>query len=115
MKHFLCSSSFSILQTFLSYRLPLFKCLTTDLDNLSKKPFFFLTDSFGVGSGVVTSDKNASSSNETEEDLVCLLDEGPLVVAPELSPLEVRNTSVSKSESVYSGNSFPLLSIKRSG
>ena len=92
----------------------LFECLTTDLDNVSKKPFF-LTDSFGVESGVVSSDKNAPSSDETEVDLVCLPDERSLAVAPELSPLETRNTSVSESESVFSGNSFPLLSIKRSG
>ena len=95
--------------------LPLFECLTTDLDNLSKKPFFFLTDSFGIESGVVSGDKNASSSDETEEDLICLPIEGPLAMAQELSPLGVRITSVSESESVFSGNSFPLLSIKRSG
>ena len=94
---------------------PLFECLTTDLDNLSKKPFFFLTDSFGVESGVVSGDKNAPSNDETEEDLVCLPDERPLAVAPEPSTLGVRNTSVSESESVFSGNSFPLLSIKRLG
>ena len=49
----------------------------TDLDNLSKKPFFFLTDSFGVESGVVSGDRNASSSDEMEEYLVCLPIEGP--------------------------------------
>ena len=77
---------------------PLFECLTTDLDNLSKKPFLFLTDSFGVKSWVLSGDKNAPSNDETEEDLVCLPDEGPLAVAPELSPLGVRNTSVLESE-----------------
>ena len=94
--------------------LPLLECVTTDLDNLSKKPFFFLTDSFGIEFGVVSGDKIAPFNDETEEDLVCLPDEGPLAVAPELSPLGVRNTSVFKSESAFSGNSFPLLSIKRS-
>ena len=89
--------------------------MPTDLDNLSKKPFFFLTDSFGVESGVVSGDKNAPSSDETEEDLVCLPMKGPLAVTPELSPAGARNTSVSDSESVFSGNSFPLLAIKRSG
>ena len=95
--------------------LPLFDCLTTDLDNLSKNPFFFLTVSFGVDSGVVSGDKNAPSSDDTEEDLVCLPNEGPLTVTPEPSPLEVKNTSVSESESVFSGNSFLLLSMKRLG
>ena len=95
--------------------LPLFECLGTDLDNLPKKPFFFLAESFGIESGVVSGDKNAPSNDETEEDLVCLPDEGPLAVALEPSPLGARNTSVSKLESVFSGNSFPLLSIKRSG
>ena len=88
--------------------LPLFDCLTTDLDNLSKNPFFFLTVSFRADSGVVSSDKNAPSSDDTEEDHVCLPDE-------ELSPLEAKYTSVSESESVFSGNSFPLLSVKRLG
>ena len=88
--------------------------MSTDLDNLSKNPFFFLTDSFGVESGVVYGDKNVLSNDETEEDLVCFPNEGPLAVAPELFPLGVRNTSVSESESAFSGNSFPLLSIKRS-
>ena len=89
--------------------------MSTDLDNLLKKPFFFLTNSFGIESGVVNGDKNAPSNDETEEVLVCLPNEGPLAVAPELSPLGARNTSVSESESAFSGNSFPLLSIKRSG
>ena len=74
-----------------------------------------MTDSFSIESGVVSGNKNAPSNDETEEDLVCLPNEGPLAVAPEPSPLGVRNTSVSESESVFSGNSFPLLSIKRSG
>ena len=95
--------------------LPLFDCPTTDLDNLSKNPFFFLTVSFGVDSGEVSGDKNAPSSNDTEEYLVYLPIEGPLTVTPEPSPLEVKNTSVSESESVLSGNSFPLLSMKRLG
>ena len=95
--------------------LPLFDCLTTDLDNLSKNPFFFLTVSFGVDSEVLSGDKNASSSNDTEEDLVCLPNGGPLAGTPVPSPLEVKNTSVSESESVFSGNSFPLLSMKRLG
>ena len=95
--------------------LPLFDCLTTDLDNLSKNPFFFLTVSFGVDSGVLSCDKNAPSSDDTEEDLVCLPNGGPSTVTPEPSPLEVKNTSVSESESVFSGNSFPLLSMKRLG
>ena len=50
---------------------PLFECLTTDLDNPSWKLFFFLIDSFGVESGVVSGDRNAPSNDETEEDLVC--------------------------------------------
>ena len=79
------------------------------------KPFFFLTDSFGVESGVLSGDRNAPSNDETEEDLVCLPNKGPLAVVPEPSPLGVRNTSVSESESVFSGNSFPLLSMKRLG
>ena len=95
--------------------LPLLDCLTTDLDNLSKNPFFFLTVSFGVDSGEVSGDKNALSSDDTEEDLVYLPIEGPSTVTPEPSPLEVKNTSVSESESVLSGNSFPLLSMKRLG
>ena len=95
--------------------LPLFDCLTTDLDNLSKNPFFFLTVSFGVDSGEVSGDKNAPSSNDTEEDLVYLPVKGPSTVTPEAPPLEVKNTSVSESESVFPGNSFPLLSMKRLG
>ena len=95
--------------------LPLFDCPTTDLDNLSKNPFFFLTVSFGVDSGEVSGDKNAPSSDDTEEDLVCLPVKGPSTVTPEASPLEVKNTSVLESESVFSGNSFPLLSMKRLG
>ena len=95
--------------------LPLFDCPTTDLDNLSKNPFFFLTVSFGVDSGEVSGDKNAPSSDDTEKDLVCLSIKGPSTVTPEPSPLEVKNTSVSESESVFSGNSFPLLSMKRLG
>ena len=81
----------------------------------SERNLFFLTDSFGIEVGVVSGDKNALSNDETQEDLVCLPDEGPFAVAPELSPFGARNTSVSKSESAFSGNSFPLLSIKRSG
>ena len=92
--------------------LPLFNCLTTDLDNLFDS---FLTVSFGVDSGVVSGDKNAPSSDDTEEAHVCLPDGGPLAVTQDPSPLEVKNTSVSKSESVFSGNSFPLLSMKRLG
>ena len=95
--------------------LPLFDCLTTDLDNLSKHPFFFLTVSFGVDSGVLSGDKNAPSSDDTEEDLVCLPNGGPSTMTPAPSPLEVKNTSVSESESVFSGNSFLLLSMKRLG
>ena len=68
-----------------------------------------------MDSGEVSGDKNAPSSNDTEEDLVCLPDEGPSTVTPEPSPLEVKNISVSESESVFSGNSFPLLSMKRLG
>ena len=89
--------------------------MTADLDNPLKRPFFFLTDSFGIESGVVSGDKNAPSSDEREEDLVCSPDEGPLAVAQELPPLEAKNTSLSESEFVFSGNMFPLLSIKRSG
>ena len=89
--------------------------MTTDLDNLSKKPFFFLTDSFGVESGVVSGDKNASSNDETEEDLVCLPDEGPLVVAPEPSLLGVRNTSVFESESGFLREFFPTTINKEIG
>ena len=73
-----------------------------------------MTDSFDVESGVLSGHRDAPSNDETEEDLVCLPDGGPLAVAPEPSPLGVRKTSVSKSESVFSGNSFPLLSMKRS-
>ena len=65
--------------------------------------------------GVLSCDKNAPSSDDTEEDLVCLPDGGPSTVTPELSSLEAKNTSVSESESVFSGNSFPLLSMKRLG
>ena len=68
-----------------------------------------------MDSGEVSGDKNAPSSDDTEEDLVCLPVKGPLTVTPEPSPLEVKNTSVSESESVFSGNSFPLLSMKRLG
>ena len=60
----------------------------------------------------MSGDRNAPSNDETEEDLVCLPDEEPLAVAPEPSPLGVRNTSVCESESVFSGNSFPLLLIE---
>ena len=95
--------------------LPLLDCPTTDLDNLSKNPFFFLTVSFGVDSGEVSGDKNAPSSDDTEEDLVYLPIAGPSTVTPKPSPLEVKNTSVSESESVLSLNSFPLLSMKRLG
>ena len=49
--------------------LPLIDCLTTDLDNLSKNPFFFLTVSFSVDSGEVSGDKNAPSSDDTEKTL----------------------------------------------
>ena len=74
-----------------------------------------MTGSFGVDSGVRSGDKNAPSSDDTEEDCICLPDGGPSAVTPEPSPLEVKNTSVSESESVFSGNSFPLLSMKRLG
>ena len=40
--------------------LPLFGCLTTDLDNLSKNPFFFLTDSFGIESGEVSREEKCT-------------------------------------------------------
>ena len=100
---------------FTDSRLVSFGFFTTDLDNLSKKPFFFLTDSFGVESGVLSGDRNAPSNDETEEDRVCLPNKGPLAVVPVPSPLGARNTSVSESESVFSGNSFPLLSMKRLG
>ena len=59
--------------------------------------------------------KNAHSNDDTEEDRVCLPDGGPLAVTPDPSQPEVKNTSVSESESVFSGNSFPLLSMKRLG
>ena len=95
--------------------LPLFDCLTTDLDNLSKNPFFFLTVSFGVDSGVLGSDKNAPSSDDTEEDHMCFPNGGPSTVTQGPSPPEVKYNSVSESESVFSGNSFPLLSMKRLG
>ena len=68
-----------------------------------------------MDSGVLSGDKNVPSSNDTEEDLVCLPNGGPSTVTLEPSPLEVKNTSVSESESVFSGNSFPLLSMKRLG
>ena len=95
--------------------LSLFGCLTTDVDNLSKNPFFFLTVSFGIESGEVSSNKNAPSNDDTEEDRVCLLNGGPSAVTPDPSPPEVKNTSVSELESVFSGNSFPPLSLKRLG
>ena len=79
----------------------LFECLTTDLDNLSKKPFFFLIESFGVESGVMSGGKNASTNDETEEDLVCLPDKGPLAVALELSPLETE-TPLYLNQSLFS-------------
>ena len=68
-----------------------------------------------MDSGVLSCDKNAPSSDDAEEDLVYLPDGGPLTVTPELSPLEAKNTSVSESESVFSGNSLPVLSMKRLG
>ena len=68
-----------------------------------------------MDSGVLSCDKNAPSSDDIEEDLVCLPNGGPSTVTPVPFPLEVKNTSVSESESVFSGNSFPLLSMKRLG
>ena len=72
----------------------LFGFFTTNLDNLSKKPFFFLSDSLGVQSGVLSGERNVHSNDETEEDLVCLPNKGPLAVAPEPSPLGVRNLCI---------------------
>ena len=68
-----------------------------------------------MDSGVLSGDKNAPSSDDAEEDLVCLPNEGLSTVTLEPSPLEVKNILVSESESVFSGNSFLLLSMKRLG
>ena len=64
---------------------------------------------------VLSGDRNAPSNDETEEDLVCFPSKGPLALAPEPAQLGARKNSVSESESVFSGNSFPLLSMKRLG